>query len=75
VNGYHRRLCAAESALARLADDAPQPLSLRDPSTMTDVEAVDAFRRLAKLRIAPPAPFAPPERESILRAWKEVNGR
>jgi hypothetical protein len=79
VNGYHRRLCAAELALARLSAGAPvstlDALALRDPATLSDGECVDVWRHLAKLRIPPPPAASPQEYGAIVEAWRELTER
>jgi hypothetical protein len=77
VNGaQYRRLRDAELALGRLAHGGPlgrlEAMARRDPATLTDSEAVEAWRHLAKLRIPPPPPFSPEEDAAILAEWREL---
>jgi hypothetical protein len=78
VNGaQYRRLRDAEIALGRLADGGPvsrlDALARRDPSTMTDSEAVEAWRHLAKRQGArPPPTFSPQEEAALVAEWREL---
>jgi hypothetical protein len=84
VNGaQYRRLIEAEAAVARLSAGGPASyaagLVARDPASLTDAQAAEAWRMLCQR-----PPGAPPvrsvrldedEHEAIIRAWKELTER
>jgi hypothetical protein len=77
-SAFERRLAEIEAALERLTADRQHgdDLVTRDPATLTDLEAADAWRRLCQ---RPPMasdsrPMSDAERAAILAAWREMTG-